>query len=261
MNKFYACSDLHGRYDLYEKILEYLDNTDKLVYLGDACDRGPDGIKVIQSILKDDRVIYLLGNHERMFLNAVKSNSSDWFDRYGFNYYNDMELWAYNGGQPTYNEFLKLDFDEQDSIRKSLANLPIYVEYKNKNNQQIFLCHSGIDIDKIDNVITQEKIIEFHEGYATAKIFKIDENPFIWNRDHLHTEHWSNNIKYNNTYMIHGHTPTISLNMINPKFNIINDAEIVKYCDEHKIDIDIGAYFTNRTVLLDLDTFEPIYIQ
>ena len=36
------------------------------------CDRGPDGIKMMQEILKDKRIIYLKGNPRRnVILNAI----------------------------------------------------------------------------------------------------------------------------------------------------------------------------------------------
>ena len=41
----------------------------------------------------------------------------------------------------------------------------------------------------------------------------------------------------------------------------LKEPQIVKYCDCHKIDIDLGTSLTNMSVLLDLDTFEPIYIK
>ena len=61
--------------------------------------------------------------------------------------------------------------------------------------------------------------------------------------------------------MIHGHTSTIALYTLNSKFKKLKEPQIVKYCDCHKIDIDLGTSLTNMSVLLDLDTFEPIYIK
>jgi len=52
---------------------------------------------------------------------------------------------------------------------------------------------------------------------------------------------------------VHGHTP-VQYVMQDEKYE-----EILKYCNNHKIDIDMGTYVSNITVLLDLDTFEPIY--
>ena len=39
----YAFSDLHGNGILWDKIKSFLGEDDKAYFLGDACDRGPDG--------------------------------------------------------------------------------------------------------------------------------------------------------------------------------------------------------------------------
>ena len=46
----YVMSDLHGRYDLFLRMLEKISfsDCDTLYLLGDLIDRGPDGIKLIQ---------------------------------------------------------------------------------------------------------------------------------------------------------------------------------------------------------------------
>ena len=66
----YAVSDLHGRYDLWEKIKSHLQENDVIYFLGDAIDRGPDGLKLMQELLTDKRVHYIIGNHEEMMLNC-----------------------------------------------------------------------------------------------------------------------------------------------------------------------------------------------
>lgn len=66
MNKHYCFTDLHGCYDLWRQIKNYCDETDTLYFLGDAIDRGPDGVVLMEELLKDKRVIYLKGNHEHM---------------------------------------------------------------------------------------------------------------------------------------------------------------------------------------------------
>ena len=47
----YAFSDLHGEYKLFKQIQEYIQKDDVVYCLGDCCDRGPDGIKIIQEVL------------------------------------------------------------------------------------------------------------------------------------------------------------------------------------------------------------------
>ena len=36
--------------------------------------------------------------------------------------------------------------------------------------------------------------------------------------------------------------------------------EVYKYCNGHKIDIDVSTWRTNKVALLNLDTLEPIYL-
>ena len=79
----YAMSDLHGCYDLYIKMLEKINFSDEdtLYILGDIVDRGPDGIKIYQDMMKRKNVIPLLGNHDytalRMFKMIHNKEESD----------------------------------------------------------------------------------------------------------------------------------------------------------------------------------------
>ena len=75
MNKTYAFTDLHGMYPLWEQIRDFCDESDKLIFLGDACDRGDDGLKIIKELLQDKRVTYIKGNHED-FLEDTNSFTS-----------------------------------------------------------------------------------------------------------------------------------------------------------------------------------------
>ena len=72
MGKVYASSDWHGNGELAIKVLNYLQPDDKLYFLGDAIDRGPHGYQIMTQLLEDKRVIYMLGNHEQMMLEAIQ---------------------------------------------------------------------------------------------------------------------------------------------------------------------------------------------
>ena len=71
-NKYYVFSDLHGQGKLWEQIKNFKakDPSIGLVYLGDACDRGPDGYKIMKEMLAMPNVIYLMGNHEDLFVRS-----------------------------------------------------------------------------------------------------------------------------------------------------------------------------------------------
>ena len=225
MGHRYAASDFHGMKDLCNQILDYLGPDDELYYLGDAADRGPDGIRVITTLLGDPRVHYFLGNHEKFLIDAYENN--------------DPWLWvAYNGGRRTYEDFNNLSEETQQYIVNKLKHLPIKAFItSSKSGKQIILSHSGFDIEEINSLHT---------------------DTFIWNRDHI-TNSWTNEPEFQNTIMIHGHTITWTLDEYDYRLNPEKKDNIIWYCNEHKLDIDLGSAFTGKACLVDLDTLEPIY--
>ena len=73
-----AFGDIHGCLAAFETLLDVVSPAadDVLILLGDYIDRGPDSCQVIQRILDLDpqcRLVPLLGNHEVMMLEALKS--------------------------------------------------------------------------------------------------------------------------------------------------------------------------------------------
>jgi hypothetical protein len=111
MSKLYAIPDIHGRLDLlsilWDKLIkeEQLDLTqDKVIFLGDMIDRGPDSMGVIEfikqlTLLHPQNVIALLGNHEAMALMAQTRGTTD-----------DKELWEWNGGVQTLDSYRYVGF-------------------------------------------------------------------------------------------------------------------------------------------------------
>ena len=85
----YACADLHGQGWAWDAIKNRLAPSDYLYFLGDAVDRGPDGVRIMQEILDRPNTTYIQGNHEQMMLDGMHG------------YYDEMSLWVYNGGSST----------------------------------------------------------------------------------------------------------------------------------------------------------------
>ncbi len=72
----YAIGDVHGKYDLFEKLIHYYDPTiHQLVLLGDLNDRGPrtkECFLLGKQLVEETGAIYLRGNHEEYFCNFCK---------------------------------------------------------------------------------------------------------------------------------------------------------------------------------------------
>lgn len=101
----YVVSDLHGHYDVFDKGLKQIDFSDKdmLYVIGDAIDRGNDGIQILQEIMRRDNMDILIGNHEFMMLNAVNPEGDPKCDG------SDAYLWLEaNGGDRTFSKYKKL---------------------------------------------------------------------------------------------------------------------------------------------------------
>lgn len=224
----YACADFHGVKEAYEQIKAFLKPEDKVYYLGDAGDRGPQPWETIKTILNDEQFIYIKGNHEDMLVKVL----CEYFDRRVSNYYDESNLIS-NGGQKTLDEALE-DPDVRNVIKK-LAILPTHKEYVNKNGERVFLSHAGFTpwtADFADIAIPTPKDL-------------------IWDRDHILDcvdDDWVEDV-----VIVHGHTPI-------PLMPIVSRNEELHgaywYAENRKVNIDCGLVWIGETVLLDLDTWD-----
>lgn len=85
--RVYAVGDIHGRRDLLERLLALIEADDaargsaetELIFLGDLVDRGPDSRGVVERLLQlskaSDKVRFLMGNHEEVFIRAVEGDA------------------------------------------------------------------------------------------------------------------------------------------------------------------------------------------
>ena len=218
--RHFICSDLHGQYDLWQQIKEFLREDDTLFFLGDAIDRGPWGIKIMQEMLADDRVVYLLGNHEDMMLDW-------WLSKGEPEEYEYLNHWYQNGGGPTYHAFLELDYKERVDLINKIRQLD-YAE----------------EIELIDE--KEEKII-VHLSHAKSVPIELvnDRHACLWNRSHFNQ--WSKDC---NDIVIHGHTPHLYMEKL---YGVKFEKDMVTYCDGHKVCLDWGCFTTGAIPLYNLN--------
>lgn len=253
MGRTFASSDWHGCWEPAKQVLDFLGPDDTLYFLGDAMDRGPDGYKIMKELLSDKRVIYIKGNHEEMMANSLNS----FLECQDFDY-----LWFMNGGDYTWESISNFSDDILRSIAIKLYRLPTNYIYKSPKGHTVILEHAG---------------------YSPFDIPHRTHNP-LWDREHFY-DNWNggwgqeNGENPDTTYLVHGHTPvqylefrygykgqpqkTKEMMQYGKQWNKYYDCnwipEVIRYCDEHKFDIDMCTISSGRIALLDLDTFETIY--
>lgn len=184
----YAIGDIHGRFDLLVKALNTIhlrDDPDKtIVFLGDYVDRGAESADVIDRLIELEKysggmkVVCLMGNHERMMLDALENGNS-----YGY-----MSSWLMNGGHETLESYgaagngvvsnAPMHHIPQSHIQW-MKKLPLYYE-----TEKYFFVHAGVNPDReFDN--QKEKDLLWIREY----FLKTDRGPTT--RKHI----------------VHGHTP------------------------------------------------------
>lgn len=260
MGKVYASSDWHGCGYIADMIMDYLQPDDKLYFLGDAIDRGPEGIRIMKMLLNDDRVTYLKGNHEhfmRIYAPSLLTCSQENYNEYRQNAQD--WLW-FNGGEITWGTMECENLDEMLSLVAKIIHMPEEIEY---------ISPAG------------HKIILEHAGHTPTNFYSRHHDP-LWDRRHFHDKWQTEGVfeEYKNIYLVHGHTPVQYLRFeygyngapeltkeeiqLKHAWNYDEDMgdykpTIIRYCDGHKFDIDMCTIASGRGALLDLDTFEEIY--
>lgn len=108
-----AVGDIHGCLDHLRRLLARVAPTpaDRMVFLGDYIDRGPDGRGVVEALLdfgrRFPRSVFLKGNHEQMFLDFLAGR--------------DQLSFLFNGGSATLESYR-----QQEGIRIPRAHLEFF---------------------------------------------------------------------------------------------------------------------------------------
>lgn len=224
----YAFTDIHGNYNLWKQIKNFLRPEDKAYFLGDACDRGKDGFKIMKELLFDSRVVYLKGNHEQLMIDALinleEGDSEDFY------------WWvSMNGGKNTAESLMALEADNKDYFIYLINQLPHYAFYESEiSGNKFFLSHSGYYNSNSD---------------MRQELFK---HNCLWDRNHIQNEEELDL----NIYVVHGHTPVKSAF---PKTSYLNKNKPVFYNKDSKINLDLSTADSGKIALLNLDTFEIHY--
>lgn len=233
----YTVSDIHGRYDKYQKLLEQIDlgPDDTLYVLGDVLDRGPEGFKILLDIARRPNVMCLTGNHEAMAMAALPGLLSARYRQTELDgeAADAAELWFYNGGERSLKDFLELDTEQMRAAWDYMRAMPLYREVE-AGGRRFVLVHGGLG-----NFFPDRPL----EDYQPRELY--------WSRPKLDTVYYANKL------VVLGHTPVQSLRR--KTWLPGGPAKIIRtdsFCD-----IDCGCVFPGgRLGCLCLDTMEEFYI-
>jgi serine/threonine protein phosphatase 1 len=127
--RVYAIGDIHGRADLFDGLLDQIAGDDgargqartTIILLGDLVDRGPDSRGVVERAMwlkaeMGERLRWLVGNHEEVFLKALRGDPQV------------VRYFVRIGGEPTIlsygidpEDYRAMEFDQLASVLPTLV--------------------------------------------------------------------------------------------------------------------------------------------
>lgn len=226
----FACSDIHGNYGAYMKVINKLSENDKLYIIGDVIDRGHDGIKILLDLMNRSSVEFILGNHEWMMLLSILNDLRGMF----------VSIWTQknNGGTVTLDCLTNLNNNQLSSIADYLSSRKI-IDSVVVNGKKYNFVHGIYDrrAERVRNMPIKDIICTIDDGDVFNGSVNFD---LLWESP---LKKSPINDYRSDEYYIHGHVPVIRLN---------KDLEPFKYKNIYFI--DGGLMYGGGLILYNLTT-------
>jgi serine/threonine protein phosphatase 1 len=215
----YAVGDIHGESGMLGELLATLPlgPDDRIVFVGDYVDRGPDSKGVVEQLIAFSRehpCVFLLGNHESMFLDFLGWRGSDYFGGDAF---------LMNGGDRTLSSYGY--FDRNGVSQRDFALPKAHADFF----QQLKLYHHDGDYLFVHAGIGRELLSETDVSFALRRAHTED---LLWDRASADLPHRLG------VTIVYGHTPTADFQ--------------VRWNAPFSIGIDTGAVYGGRLTAIRL---------
>ena len=198
----YAVGDIHGERELLVELLASLPlrQGDRLVFVGDYVDRGPDSRGVVETLIElSERhpCTFLCGNHESMFLDFLGWRRTEYFAGDAF---------LANGGDRTLASYGY--FDRKDPASDSFELPPSHERFF----RELKLWHMDGDYLFVHAGIGRRLGVETDLHFAMRRARSED---LLWDRASIDLPHRLG------VTVIYGHTPSLDFGVRwNPPFSI-----------------------------------------
>jgi serine/threonine protein phosphatase 1 len=215
----YAVGDIHGERERLEALLAALPlrPDDRIVFVGDYVDRGPDSkgvVDLLLSLADDYACVFLAGNHESMFLDFLGWRNDVYFAGDAF---------LANGGDRTLVSYGYFDLADPQPANLELppAHEKFYrsLQLYHRDGDYVFV-HAGLG-----HALLRERDLDY--ALRRAKV-----EDLLWDRSTLDAPHALG------VTVVYGHTPSHDF--------------AVRWNRPFSIGIDTGAVYGGRLTAIRL---------
>lgn len=115
--------DIHGELEALQEVfkLSAFDfEMDRLIQIGDICDRGPSSYEVVELLKKCNKLILIEGNHDQWFKAFIRSNMQ-----------HIDELWMQQGAISTLESYSRYKYNPRIHELFYAKQLPYYIDADN----------------------------------------------------------------------------------------------------------------------------------
>lgn len=220
MSEIAVIGDIHGMHDKFIELLDKLPKDIEQIYtVGDLIDRGPDSKKVVQECI-DRGIICVKGNHEDMFLDALRNER-----KY------DPGIFLMNGGYETLQSYgLEIKHGSLASVPmpddhlEFIINMPYYIE-----TDDFILSHAGV----------ASHIEKTFKDCSTRS-----QQELMWDR--------TSKARDLSKFQVYGHTPVKEVEFLK-KWNMLDEKH-----DIVGVNIDTCAFVTGHLSAVIIPSLEII---
>lgn len=253
----YVIGDAHGQLNKVRSLLRnariideherWIGANSSLWFTGDFCDRGPNGIGVIQLVMRLQREAHerggsvgaLLGNHEIMLLGAYQF--PDHRATFGSTYH---DVWSYNGGREEDRQGLS------DQEVMWLGTLPAMANVDGVlmiHCDSTFYRHYGSRVESVNETVHQILSGEDLGTWDELMETYFERGSFVDRRDGVAAARGML-ATFGGNLIVHGHTPIPYLTQQDPSTVL----EPLVYADDLCMDVDGGMYMGGPGFVVEL---------
>ena len=234
LKRLLAISDIHGDLEKLEKLLQLVDYNEKydqLLLLGDYVDRGPQSRQVLDRVieLKKKGAIALIGNHEKMMIEAFDES-------------NPMKLkrWYYNGGIQTLQNYGYTIEKDSAKYWYTTDELPEPITMNKEIKEHIQFVKELLYYYETDTHIF------VHAGvHPETPLQQTDEHTLVWIREEFHQCYAGPKT------VVFGHTPT----------KYLHNSPEVYFGKNNIIGIDGGCAYGGRLNCLEVESLKIYHVE
>ncbi len=228
----FCIGDIHGELQALLELLNKVNfdyENDKLISLGDLCDRGQYTWEVYEVFLKIKNLIFVKGNHDYCFEQYLKGNPDYIYD------------WGLGIGENTIRSYVDHNWENIENHKKLLLSaLPYWIE----NN----ICYVHGGFNRYRSIKNQSEYYLSHDRDLMSDVMN-NKDEKIYTFDNFDR-------------IFIGHTPTICWNVgdekLNGELNIVYKIENPIYYPIIKsgvYNLDTGCGKGGYLTIYDIDTY------